>query len=102
MSIDRVTHEPSITDQKQRAATTAQPEPGATKNITPDEAHDIGMDKDGYVVERMVRPIVEGGIICYGVRWYGYGPKDDTVEREHHVPQHFITRYWRHVNKKSK
>lgn len=62
-------------------------------------ARDNYTDKDEYVVDRMVDHIVKGDNLRYVVRWYGYGPIDDTVELAHYIPQHFITRHWRRINK---
>lgn len=80
ISINRVTHAPSITDQIQRTTTLAQPGLELSKDNTTSEARDIQSEKDAYVVDRIVRRIGKGNGFRHVVRWYGSRPKSNTVE----------------------
>lgn len=62
-SIERLTNEPELTCQSERAAISAQLELGLTKDLTP--------SKDEYVFEPRVRPLGDDGILLYVVRWCG-------------------------------
>lgn len=68
LSIDRVTNAPSITDHTHRLATSAQPEPGITKDSTPGSARDHNRDKNKYIFDRIVKHIVKGDKLRYVVR----------------------------------
>lgn len=76
-----------------------QRKPDSTKECKPHEAHDKDAGKDEDVVERIVRHISERINLRYAVHWYNFLRTDDAVERENHIPQHFITRYKERVNK---
>lgn len=93
VSIDRITHAPLTATQLQQSVTSARPDLDVTGNDTPKAARPTDTNKDEYVVDRIVRHIGKGDTLRYVVRWYGYGPQDDTIEPPQHIPQHFITRH---------
>lgn len=75
----------------------------ATEDVQATEAerHDYvqlktGNTGDEYIEERIVRHEDDHEETKYLVRWYSYGPTENTWERSHHIPQHFIKRYWEH------
>lgn len=51
-------------------------------------------DANENVVDKIIHHIRKGPNIEYVVRWYEYGPTEDTVEPANHIPRHFITRCW--------
>lgn len=81
VSVDRVIHEPSITDQTQHASTSAQTKLNFTKDGSTSDVCDNYTDKDEHVVDRIVRHIDNGDNHRYVVRQYNYGPKDDTMSQ---------------------
>lgn len=100
VSIEKITHAPSMTDRTQPPTTAALPENDSIKDSTPNEVHDSHTDKDEYVVDRKEQNIGKKEILCYVLRWYSYGPKDDTVELAHHIAPQFLIRYWKRNNRK--
>lgn len=50
-----------------------------------------------YIFNRMVRHIGSGPSPTYVVSWYGYTPKDDTIEPPEYILQHIIPWHWRRI-----
>lgn len=46
-----------------------------------------------YVLDRVIDNRVDGQRLHYCVRWFGYGPSDDTLEPVKHLPLQCIVRY---------
>ena len=94
VSIDRVSMAPSgpVTRPRVRDVT-ADPE-GPHTDTAEDDNNVAEPDSVEYAIDRIVthRPDKDG--MYYRVRWYGYGPEEDTWEPEHHIPANFVTRYW--------
>lgn len=52
------------------------------------------VDTREYAVQRIVRHTEKDGRTHYVVQWQGCTSKDDTVEPQEHLPDHYITQYW--------
>jgi hypothetical protein len=70
----------------------------AAEDDDDDEEGYKGSPTDEFVFERITgMKKVNDGTLRYSVRWYGYGPKDDTWEPSAHLPTAFLRRYHRKV-----
>lgn len=125
VSIDRVTHALAVTT---RPSANANELPNATNSPSKMNAHGAGQHKqysqqrqkptqashatrlrnsgpqqstNEYVVDKIVRQIGMAKDVKFVVLWYGYKPSEDTIKPADHIPQHFITRYWRNHAKKN-
>jgi Chromo (CHRromatin Organisation MOdifier) domain len=69
--------------------------------VTAPEEDDAALEGE-YVFERItgMRQRSDGGI-QYKVRWYGYGPREDTWEPSAHLPEDALRRYHRRTGWKS-
>jgi hypothetical protein len=105
VSSDRITPAPESADETQARG-------GPVDNIFPPvDADENGVTTPGedaaalegeYVLERItgMRQRSDGSI-QYKVRWYGYGPSDDTWEPSAHLPEDALRRYHRRTGWKS-
>jgi len=71
------------------------PSLGTASQGTKNKEQDQDMETGEYAVDRIVDHERGKDGIRYQVRWYGFGPTEDTLEPAHHLPSHFITRYWK-------
>jgi Chromo (CHRromatin Organisation MOdifier) domain len=57
-----------------------------------------GVPTDEFVFERITgMKKLNDGNLRYKVRWYGYGPEDDTWEPSAHLPAASLRRYHRRI-----
>lgn len=90
ISVGRVTHEPAITRQPQRATTPVPLERDLTKHSTRGKALHNEKENEKYVAQRIVRHIGKWNNLRCMVRWNDYGAKNDSAYPAHHIPQHLI------------
>jgi Chromo (CHRromatin Organisation MOdifier) domain len=105
MSSDRITLAPGSTeDTKARGGHVDDVPPPVDADedglATPEE-DDAALEGE-YVFERItgMRQRIDGSI-QYKVRWYGYGPSEDTWEPSAHLPEDVLRRYHRRTGWKS-
>ena len=94
VSIDRVWKDESSTANPVRESereVSADPEgPHGDELIEEDPE----MGPDHYAVDKIVGHEEGPTGMLYKIRWYGYSPRDDTMEPEENIPTNFIRRYW--------
>lgn len=93
--------QPPETPQQQHIATRllSNTSPDNTES-QPDKPKETAHNaRNEYVIDNVIQHIGNRRNVKYVVRWYEYKPADGTVEPPGHIPQHFITRYWRNRQK---
>lgn len=58
----------------------------------------VPLSPSEYVVKRIVEDGGYGWNKYYIIRWYGYGPEEDSIEPAKNISQHVVTRYYRQGN----
>lgn len=93
--MDRVTHGQN---------TKTQPEANENTSTTPTDKQSYKPSEKGneYIINSNIRHINKDKDVKYVVRWYRYGPADDTVELPVNICQHYITRYEQKFNRNRK
>ena len=92
--VDNAGHPETTTELGERQAPTVCGQPLNVDRSTPSSSSTVHSQE--FVVERIVaHHYADDGRLRFQVRWYGYNPKDDTVEPVHHLPRSVIIRYLR-------
>jgi hypothetical protein len=72
--------------------------PFAAEDDDEEEEGYEGSPTDEFVFERITgMKKLNDGTLRYKVRWYGYGPEDDTWEPSAHLPAASLRRYHRRI-----
>lgn len=85
---------------EQQTATSAPPIDPDHNNQQTQPAEPLAKDTleatvhDKYTVDHILKKASSGRDLKYLVRWYGYMAAEDTLKPLHHIPQHFMKRYW--------
>lgn len=100
ISVDGVTFAPSNTqgnDETSRISDTQK----ANNHRKDDESDGSNARIIGdFPVQHILKLVETGRGMNYILTWSGYGPEEDTVKQLQQIPQHFITRYWRGLNRR--
>lgn len=95
VSIDGVTHDPSIIQADEAGARRLQWDastlPATPSSGKPTYSTDSPMHT--YSIERVVRHIGAGEKMRYAVGWHSHRPTGDTTEPLHHILHNFIAQY---------
>jgi hypothetical protein len=106
VSSDRITPAPESADDTPARTSPVDDTPPAVdadeNGVTNPEEDDVVLEGE-YVFERILTGMRQrnDGSIQYKVRWYGYGPTDDTWEPSAHLPEDALRRYYRRTGWKS-
>lgn len=97
VSIDRCSLFPTTTPPI-KAQTQNQPADATTaSDVDSDEEH-----ANDFIVDKIVDASKAGSEWSYRIRWYGFPPNEDTWEPSQHIPDHFITAYWKRQEAKTR